>query len=1384
MTERLLTVVIADGAQEERAALRETLGRDTTARYSIVDAATGACALELCRQSDPDCLILNHELPDQSGLEVLRKLGGERGEPSCPVVILPVVMLIDHGDARLAVAAMRGGASDCVERDRARGESLLRAVRQAVERTERVKAVAPRLMARAGHASEAAPGVFDFGAGRPAPQKSGAEEPASRGDRARSRGATPTSKNQSDGHTGGFMDGQGNSQGDAGQNRNEDRFQFFESAVEQSADSVIVTTSQLESPGPRIIYVNDAFTRMTGYSPEEVIGGSLRILQGPKTDPAVLEQLREDCEAGRVFRGETVNYRKDGSEFCVEWSVGPVRDERGKITGFISIQRDITERRRIEESLIESEGQLRSLFDLSTVGMAQVARDGRFVRINRKLCQMLGYTEEEMSRRTIYDITHPDDRNLSAVKLGSSFAEETVEYSMEKRYLRKDGETIWVLVNWSVLRETYCGEPRTVANIQDITARKRAEEALRENEAQLRAIIDHSAAIIFVKDLEGRYQRVNRWYEATYGLTESEVKGKTAYEFHSEEIADVFRRNDQKVLAERMPLQFEEEVPLADGTHHFISVKFLLYGDDGQPYAICGIATDITERKRMEQELRHNNEQLRIVLEAARMGTFVWEIQSDRLTGNERMRALLGLPADAKATSLSYFMESVLLPEDREAVAQAIKTAIKQGAKYQAEFRVNSPKADLRWVGIEGKVYYDAEKLPERMLGVARDITERKQAEEALKASEERLDLALESADIGTFDWDVGADVVIWTEKAKAIFGMPSSKTTVRFENWRERVHPEDLPVCEASLHKAFEENWQEWQARYRMIRADTGETRWIDSRGRMFYDSKGELLRMIGTNIDVTERKHAEEALKASEERFRSLIEQASDGIFVADRDWVYTEVNRSACQMLGYSQEELIGKRVSDLLPPEDVSRLGAMREGLLRGQAHMGEWRMRRKDGRYLLVEISAKIFPDGPWVAIVRDITERKLAEAEREYLLTREQSAREAAEAANRSKDEFLAVVSHELRSPLNAMLGYARLLRYGPPDAEKVRKAVEVIERNGRAQSQLIDDLLDTARIISGKLRLDVGPVELAAVVEDAVQTIYPAADAKNITIRAELAHEGDQITGDPVRLGQVIWNLLSNAVKFTPSGGQILIRMERVGPHIGVTVSDTGKGISAEFMPYIFDRFRQADASSARRYGGLGLGLTLVKHLVELHGGTIEVESAGEDQGASFKILLPVRAVVSSHAEAGHEALPAAAMGQAADLTGVSALVVDDEEDARSLVKSALEHFGAEVIAAGSADEGLAVVTSGQARIDVIVTDLGMPGENGYGLLRRFREWERARGLYTPAVALTAYGQTEDRIRALMAGFQTHVVKPVDPIELAVVIANLARRPNRNEKK
>jgi PAS domain S-box-containing protein len=406
-------------------------------------------------------------------------------------------------------------------------------------------------------------------------------------------------------------------------------------------------------------------------------------------------------------------------------------------------------------------------------------------------------------------------------------------------------------------------------------------------------------------------------------------------------------------------------------------------------------------------------------------------------------------------------------------------------------------------------------------------------------------------------------------------------------------------------------------------------------------------------------------------------------------------------------------------------------------------------------------------------------ERKWVEEERTRLLSSEQEARQEAESANRLKDEFLATISHELRTPLTAILGWAHLLRAGHLDGTSGNHALETIERNARAQAQLIDDLLDVSRIITGKLRLDVRQIDPASFIESAIESLHPAAEAKDIRVQKVMDTGVVSVAGDPARLQQVVWNLLSNAIKFTPKGGRVQVRLERVNSHLEIVVSDTGVGIKAEFLPHVFDRFRQADQATTRQHGGLGLGLAIVRHLVELHGGTIQAESAGEEHGATFTVRLPIVPVYQKEnfAERVHPAasdtLPSFECPEKLD--GLKILVVDDESDTRELLRVGLEHCGAEVLVAGSAKEALEAIET--SRPEILISDIGMPDEDGYELIKKVRALPAGRGGKTPAIALTAYARTEDRLRALRSGYQMHMPKPVELAELVAVITSLVQR-------
>ncbi len=417
----------------------------------------------------------------------------------------------------------------------------------------------------------------------------------------------------------------------------------------------------------------------------------------------------------------------------------------------------------------------------------------------------------------------------------------------------------------------------------------------------------------------------------------------------------------------------------------------------------------------------------------------------------------------------------------------------------------------------------------------------------------------------------------------------------------------------------------------------------------------------------------------------------------------------------------------------------------------------------------------------WMRAREQAAELRAMATQRATLLKMAERARSEAEAANRTKDEFLATLSHELRTPLTSIVGWSKMLRSGQLDAETADRAIETIERNARLQTRLIADVLDLSRIVSGKLHLNLVPTEVLPVVETAVDTIRPAAEAKHISVRRVLDPFPCPVLGDSDRLQQIVWNLLANAIKFTPPGGAVDVRLACRDKEAEIVVSDTGVGMSPELLPHVFERFRQGDASSTRRYGGLGLGLAIVRHLVELHGGRVEAQSGGLGRGATFRVLLPRLLEAEAVAHANHvwerrrNENQGLRHGRTTALQGLKVLVVDDEPDARELLSTILEHDGADVVAADSAAQALSLLD--RAHPDVLLSDLEMPGESGYVLIGKVRQRPPEHGGRIPAAAITAYARIEDRTRALRAGFQMHVPKPLNPTELVTVVASLAGR-------
>ncbi len=678
--------------------------------------------------------------------------------------------------------------------------------------------------------------------------------------------------------------------------------------------------------------------------------------------------------------------------------------------------------------------------------------------------------------------------------------------------------------------------------------------------------------------------------------------------------------------------------------------------------------------------------------------------------------------------------------------------------------------------------------LPHGRFGVVcyfRDVSAQVRARQALSASENRLRFMAESMPQKIFTATPSGEVDYFNSRWMEFTGLTFDQ--LKEWGWSQVIHPDDLAE-NVRLWQHSIDTGEPIEFEHRFRRAD-GAYRWHLSRAHCLVDGEGNRSLWIGSNTEIHDVKEAEEALRASEEYLRTVLDSSANGFYGVDREGITTVCNPAFLRILGFAKEEdVIGKNLHDVIhhsrdgapcPGETCPILRVARTG---HPAHVEDDIFFRIDGTGLPVEYwSVPIVRQGELEGSVTtfvDISDRKRLERDREAMLVSEQTARAEAEAANHSKDVFLATLSHEVRTPLNAILGWAAVLRAKRCSIDELREGLEVIERNCRVQAQLIDDVLDISRIVSGKLRLETKACDLAAVVRGALDVVRSAAESKGVRLESDLDSAGQEAICDGDRIQQVVWNLLSNAIKFTPRGGTVRIALAGGPSGISIEVSDDGCGIRPDFLPFVFDRFRQAESSSRRRFGGLGLGLSIVKHITELHGGTVEVESDGEGRGATFRVRLPLRlrSEPSTDDRAGFAGLPPVPPARAVSLDGLEVLVVDDEPDARRLMSKVLADAGATVATAENAAEALRALKQKGGRTQILISDIGMPNEDGFDLIRQVRDLGYTAGAL-PAIALSAFANESFATRALAGGFQVHVPKPVSPAELVRVVAGLAGR-------
>jgi len=914
-------------------------------------------------------------------------------------------------------------------------------------------------------------------------------------------------------------------------------------------------------------------------------------------------------------------------------------------------------------------------------------------------------------------------------------------------------------------------------------------EELRRRERELADFIENASVGLHWVGADGTILWANQAELDLLGYTREEYVGRMITEFHADEdaINDILRR-----LMNRETLHdYEARLKCKDGSvRHVLINSNVMWEEDRFVHTRC-FTRDITERKRAEEELQKSRDQLEELLsreqsartEAERQRDFTRLVLEDApiaigvMEGPDHRFVLVNRhTCELTGLSEEQFIgraHAEVLPAADKVVAPILDRVYTTGVGETREIDVDLPKGRrqllVTWTALPG-----GDGRPGSVLYLSLDITDRKKAEEALQDNEEQFRAVAETAPDAIITIDEGSTILFANQSTQKIFGYP-------LEELRGQQLTMLMPEYLRHLHQAGVKRFVKTGQKH--ISWEAAELPGLHKDGHEVpleisfseFITKGKR-RFTGIARDITDRKRAQQALTESEGQLRILADAVPQLVWMAEPDGHIFWYNQRWYDYTGTSPEQMEGWGWQSVHDPEVLPKVvERWRASIETGEPFEMEFPLKGADGafRWFLTRVNPLRDSHGSivrWFGTNTDVDgQRRTAEELRE---------------ANRLKDEFLATVSHELRTPLTAILGWAHLLRSRQLDEPSATGALETIERNARAQSQLIDDLLDVSRIITGKLRLDVRQVDPASFIESAIEALRPAAEAKNVRIQKVMDTGVVSVAGDPSRLQQVVWNLLSNAIKFTPKGGRVQIRLERINSHIEIAVSDTGAGIKPEFLPHVFERFRQADQQTTRQHGGLGLGLAIVRHLVELHGGTVQAESPGEGQGATFVVNLPIVPVyqkdnlVERVHPAARDTLPSYECPER--LEGLKVLVVDDEVDTRELFRVGISQCGAEVVTAGSAQEALEAIEA--ERPDLLVSDIGMPGEDGYELIRKVRALPAGRGGKIPAIALTAYARTEDRLRALRAGYQMHVSKPVELSELVAVMASLIGRSDKVE--
>ncbi len=1146
----------------------------------------------------------------------------------------------------------------------------------------------------------------------------------------------------------------------------------------------------------RYQFVNQTYTDWFGRAPEEIVGKHVREIVGEAAYAEVFHEM-ERVFAGEAFGFERLMPYKDGGSRFIAVNYVPDFGESGAVRGFFALVEDISQKKQAEAAVQASEEKYRSLFDSIDQGFCLIEMlydergkldDWRFLEVNEAFEKNNGLTEA--AGKTIRELAPDIEPKWFEIYGKVAATGESIRFEEHSTALNRHFDLF-------ASRVGDAGSRKVAVVFTDISERKLAEEKIKQLAERNREILESISDGFFALDRDWRFTYVNSQTEFILDKKSGDLIGNVLWDVYNlagSEFEKAYHRTANEGVVSTFTAYFPDHdrwyevnaYPASNG----ITVFFRNATERKRREANLAFLADITEdfsRQSSADQIMHTvGEKIGVFLNISNCLFAEIDETADKVSIESAWQT------DGQPSLVGVYQLSEFVSEEFQQAARGGETIVIRDT--QNDSRTDAAAYAAYNIGAFVTVPFKRAGVWKFLLTVndsavrdwredeielVREVTsrlfprlERARAEEALLKSETEFRQLANAVPQIVWVADAGGKIEYINEQWTEFSGLTLEETDTP-EILAEIIHPDDRKAVFDEWAQAFASG-KPYQLEARMRHHKTGEYCWFLMRSEPSRDAGGAILKWFGTSTDITSHKEAELRLRESEEQLRALADSIPQLAWMAEPDGFIFWYNRRWYDYTGTTAEEMTGWGWQSVHDAEMLPNvLEQWQASIQTGEPFEMEFPLRRgADGafRWFLTRVVPLRDTGGRiarWFGTNTDIDELR--------------QARVQAEAANRLKDEFLATVSHELRTPLNAILGWSEMLKSGKATGEIAERANETIYRNAKSQAQLIEDLLDVSRIITGKMKFETRPVNFAAVIHEAIDTLRPAAGAKAIELTETLDSEPCIVGGDAQRLQQIVWNLISNAVKFTTDGGNVEIALENNNSRARLTVTDSGKGIEAEFLPFIFERFRQEDASSTRRHGGLGLGLAIVRQLVELHGGTISAASAGENLGSTFSLELPL--VLTSERQTtqkGEKAkIPHETIGDGFSknqitkkLTGVSVLLVDDELDTLEMLDAALTVEGAQVRVAISARDAFEILQDWQP--DALVSDIAMPDEDGYSLIKKVRELAPEKGGLIPAIAMTAYVRVEDRMRVLASGFQMYVPKPAESAELINAITNL----------